>query len=95
MERQDFKDFEIRSGLSARATKEELESIGGRYFVGAGFEKDGIRMVVNQIQYQDSGFMYVWKRIGLERDIGEKIFEIHLEIKPDGYNYYPTIEDSL
>lgn len=92
-EREDFREFEERSKLPAIATKTELENIGARHFRGDNFEKGGVQCRVDQMQYQKDRWMYVWKRIGPNARIEQKPYLIHMEIRPDGYQYFETKEE--
>src|SRR5687768_12243010 len=92
-DRTDFKEFEERSKLPAVATDAALEGIGARPFQGRIFEKTGIECRVDQMQFQRDGWMYLWKRIGPVARIEQKPYLIHMEIRPDGYQYFPTTEE--
>ena len=95
MEREDLIDFERRSRLPARASREVLESLGARYLRTDTFElTDKTKAQYQQMQLQRAGpegtWMYMWKRLGPESEIDQREFEIHLEILPDGFKRYQT-----
>ena len=94
VEREDFREFQERSKLPAIATSQELSDIRARHFKGDNFEKDGVQCRIDQMQLQiNNGWMYVWKRIGPNARIEQKPYLIHLEIRPDGYKYFPTSDE--
>lgn len=94
-EREDLRDFEERSKLPAVATREALENQGARYLRTDTFELNGgTRAQYQQMQLQkqdtEGTWMYMWKRLGPERDIDQRNFEIHLEVLPNGHKRYAT-----
>ena len=91
--RLEFIEFEKRSGLPARTTKEVLQGLGARCFLGESYQQYGSHNQVQQMQYQRGENLYLWKRTGSIENINEKTFEIHLEVGPNGYKYFPTAEE--
>ncbi len=81
------KEFEKRSGLPSKASRETLEEIGGRYFSTEPFELNGETTIYEQIQLGNSSGEYMWKRLA-STNAGN--FEIHLEITPKNTNRHKT-----
>ena len=80
-----FNNLPKRTGLPSSATREELTALGARYLRTDSFELKGEMKRLEQMQLARGAENYMWKRIIPENNGSDILFEIHLEIYPDGY----------
>lgn len=89
--RADFQDFENRTGLPSRGTREDLESLKARYFTTEPFNYGGQQRRIEQMQKEVDGRGYIWKRQIPAGDVSDTVlFEIHLEATSTGIKHYET-----
>ena len=85
------KEFEERSGLPSKASRETLEEIGGRHFSTELFELNGLISRYEQMQFGNkNGDVYMWKKISSCKADEKKDFEIHLEVNDSGNTHFKT-----
>ena len=80
MELLNYEEYFKKISLPARAHRKVLESIGARYFSGIPFKLNGSEYVIEQMQHEENGNVFMWKRMGRKDELSEKLFEIHFAI---------------
>jgi hypothetical protein len=77
----EFSLFEERTSLPSRASQEDLETLGARYFRSNDFMVGGIPMIYEQMQYANPrGDICMWKRLSPNETPSTDDFQIHLAI---------------
>lgn len=83
-------DFETRTSLPSRASKEDLARLGARYLTTEPFNLKGKIVRYEQMQYQNGAKAYMWKRIVPHENPNGELFQIHLEISSEKAVNYPS-----
>lgn len=74
---EEFRERMLGVSLPARASYKTLETIGARYFSGIPFKINGSDYVIEQMQYEKNGNIFMWKRMRRKDELSEELFEIH------------------